>query len=70
MAGMTTTRRPKPAAMAPITLRRMIAGAELSITDAADKLGVSRQTVYRWLRGEITISRSAAALIRETFLKK
>lgn len=65
MSGMTTSRKAKPSAMAPITLRRLIAGSGMSITEAADRLRVRRETLHRWLNGTTPISRANALLVRD-----
>lgn len=67
MPGMTTSRKAKSAAMAPITLRRTVAGSGLSVTEAAEKLKVARRTLHRWLSGRTPISRANALLIRDAF---
>ena len=60
---------PRKAAMKPTELQRIISLNGLNQTTAADRLGVSRHTVIRWLLGTTPISAASAALIRATFGK-
>jgi transcriptional regulator with XRE-family HTH domain len=53
--------------VSPTTLRRLIENAGISQGEAAKRLGVTRQTVVRWLGGKSPISRTAAKLIQATF---
>lgn len=42
-----------------------LSAANLSKTDAAEVIGVTLRTVYRWLNGETRISAAYTVLIRE-----
>lgn len=56
-------------AMKPTTLRALLKTNKLSISKAAERLGISRVTLHRWLNGSTPISRANAALIEQTFPK-
>ena len=62
----TTVKRkgPRAAAMTPAELRRLIAASGRTITDAAERLGLARTTVTRWLNGSTPIGRAQAREIR------
>ena len=63
----TTVKRkgPRAAAMTPAELRRLIAASGRTITDAAERLGVCRQTMTRWLNGSTPIGRAQAVLAKQ-----
>lgn len=61
----TMTPRPRKASMTPRQFRGIIAGVKQG--EAAERLGVSRQTVVRWLSGFTRINAANANLIRLTF---
>ena len=63
----TTVKRkgPRQAAMTPSELRRLITASGRTITDAAERLQVARQTVTRWLNGSTPIGRAQAVLARQ-----
>ena len=56
--------------MDPETFRGIIAAAGLDQGQAADKLGVTRRTVVRWLSGETAIDKRNAAAIRAILAPK
>ena len=64
---VTTVKRkgPRAAAMTPAELRRLIAASGRTITDAAERLGLARTTVTRWLNGSTPIGRAQAALAKQ-----
>ena len=59
--------RPNKAAMTPKQFRELIDASGLTQQQVADRLGVSRNTVVRWLMGKVPISRAFANLIRLSF---
>lgn len=61
---------PRKSAMKPDDFRDLIAAAELNQSSAADRLGVNRRTVIRWLTGHTPINAAAAALIRSRIKPK
>lgn len=63
---MTSTKRPRPAAMTADELRALIAAAGLTNSTLAERLGITRQTVWMWATGRTPISRQAVALIKAT----
>ncbi len=69
---MIGTMPPEPAsqAMKPREFRDIIEAAEITQEEAAERLGVSRPTVVRWLSGRTPISKSKAKLIRAVFKVK
>lgn len=62
--------KPNPPAMTPEKLKGIIEVAGITVTEAANRLKIRRETLHRWLNGNTPISRANAALIRETFLRK
>lgn len=62
--------RQKAAHMTPEQFRAILEASSLTQGEAADKLGVTRQTVVRWLSGFTPIIRANANLIRLTFKAK
>lgn len=66
----TMPARPQPAHMTPAELRTLIEAAGLTQGEAADKLGVTRPTVVRWLSGYTPIGKANANLIRLTLKPK
>lgn len=62
--------KPNESAMTPATLKGLLDASNTKKKAAAVLLGVSRQTVHRWLSGQTPINKANALLIRETFLKK
>lgn len=63
----TKRKRPRPAAMTPAELRALIAASGLTQGEAAERLGITRQTAWMWTTGRTPISRQAVALIKATF---
>lgn len=61
---ITTKRR---AYMTPGEFRAIIEAAGVKQGEAAERLGVSRPTVVRWLAGIIPINSSKAKLVRAVF---
>ena len=61
---MTRTKRPRAAAMSPGEMVDLIARSGLNRAEFAERLGVTRQTVWMWTTGKTPISRSVVALIR------
>ena len=61
--------KPNEQAMKPETLRALFKKNKLKIGKAAERLGVSRATLHRWLNGSTPISRANLALIEKTFPK-
>ena len=55
--------------MKPDELQRLLDSNNLNQTTGAERLGVSRHTVIRWLAGTTPISGASAALIRATLGK-
>ena len=61
---MTRTKRPRPAVMTPAEFVTIIESASLTPSEAAVRLSVTRQTVWRWMTGRTPISRQGATFIR------
>jgi transcriptional regulator with XRE-family HTH domain len=61
--------RPNKAGMTPQQLRQIIEAAGITQAQAAERLGVRRNTVVRWLMGHTPISKPMAFLIRHEFKK-
>ena len=66
---MTRTKRPRPAVMTPAELRAIIEASGLTQGEFAERLGVTRTTVCRWLSKWTPISRPNAEMIRREFAK-
>lgn len=62
--------RPRPAHMTPQQFREIIEAAGVTQGEAAERLGVTRQTVVRWLGNSTPIDKANATLIRATFKAK
>lgn len=56
--------------MTPQQLRDILESSGLTQRDAAAKLGVSRSTLNRWLKGESTIDQANSLLIRQKLKPK
>lgn len=57
-------RKPRKAGMSATELRRLLEANGLTLEAAAQKLGVVRSTVHRWVHGTTPIAESSALLIR------
>lgn len=66
----TMPRQPRRAAMGKEEFRALIESSGLKQGEAAEKLGVARQTVVRWLSGKTPISKQAAVFIKATIKPK
>ena len=55
--------------MTPAQLREIIGRLDLTISEAADKIGIHRVTLHKWLRGSTPISAASAALINANMVK-
>lgn len=66
----TMPAQPNKAYMTQNEFRDLLRDADLKQGAAADELGVSRQTVVRWLSGYTPISKANAMLIRSVLKKK
>ena len=60
---------PRKAAMKPDELQRLLDKNDLNQSTGAERLGVNRRTVIRWLQGTTPIRPASAALIRNTLGK-
>lgn len=67
---MNTTKRPRKAAMTPDELRALIKAAGMSNPELAERLGITRQTVWMWVTGRTPISRQATAFIKTVLTGK
>lgn len=63
---MNGTKKPRPAAMTPAELIRIIAESGMTRPEFAERLGITRQTLWMWATGRTPISRQAVALIQST----
>lgn len=66
----TMPHKKKPSAMTAEEFRTLLGSLGLKQGEAADRLGVDRRTVVRWLSGDTPISPANALLIRVTFGKR
>jgi len=55
--------------MTPARLREIIGRLDLSVSEAAVRLGIHRVTLHKWLRGSTPISAASAALINANMVK-
>lgn len=62
----TAPRRPRKAEMTAAALRDLLEAAGLSRVEFAERMGITRQTVWMWATGRTPISRQAVALISAT----
>lgn len=61
---------PRKPAMTPEQLNRIFTASGLTRVEFAERLGVTRITLFRWMTGRQAIGNPYAVLIRQTFKTK